>query len=45
MANAQIRVGNALVSWEVIEYVEGERERYARVLDEMQKYWGVGNMF
>jgi inosose dehydratase len=37
MTNAQIRVGNAPVSWGVIENVEGERGGYARVLDEMQE--------
>jgi len=37
MTNAQIRVGNAPVSWGVIENVEGERGGYARVLDEMHE--------
>jgi len=37
MINAQIRVGNAPVSWGVIENVEGERGGYARVLDEMHE--------
>ena len=32
-----IRVGNAPVSWGVIENVEGERGGYARVLDEMHE--------
>lgn len=42
MANTQIRVGNAPVSWGVIENVEGERGGYARVLDEMQEAGFVG---
>jgi inosose dehydratase len=42
MTNAQIRVGNAPVSWGVIENVEGERGGYARVLDEMQETGFVG---
>jgi len=37
MTNAQIRVGNAPVSWREIENVEGERGGYARVLDEMHE--------
>src|SRR5947207_15881193 len=32
-----IRVGNAPVSWGVIENVEGERGGYAQVLDEMHE--------
>src|SRR5947207_15707955 len=32
-----IRVGNAPVSWGVIENVEGERGGYARVLDEIHE--------
>ncbi len=45
MTNAQIRVGNAPVSWGVIENVEGERGGYARVLDEMHlrvRNWAIG---
>ena len=42
MANVQIRVGNAPVSWGVIENVAGERGGYARVLDEMQETGFVG---
>ena len=37
MTNAKIRVGNAPVSWGVIENVAGERGGYVRVLDEMQE--------
>lgn len=42
MTNSRIRVGNAPVSWGVIENVEGERGGYARVLDEMQETGFVG---
>src|SRR2546421_8549866 len=42
MTNVKIRVGNAPVSWGVIENVEGERGGYARVLDEMQQTGFVG---
>lgn len=37
MPKTNILVGNAPCSWGVIENVEGERGRYAQVLDEMQK--------
>src|SRR5436305_13480600 len=37
MTNAKIHVGNAPVSWGVIENVEGERGGYTRVLDEMHE--------
>jgi inosose dehydratase len=37
MTEANIRVGNAPVSWGIIENVEGARGEYGRVLDEMQE--------
>src|ERR1700724_489419 len=37
MTKVKILVGNAPVSWGVIENVEGERGGYARVLDEMHE--------
>ncbi len=43
MTNATIRVRNAPCSWGIIENVEGEREGYGRVLDEMQETGFLGN--
>ena len=42
MTNATIRVGNAPCSWGIIENVEGEREEYGWVLDEMQETGFLG---